>query len=265
MYKINEFSKMTGLNPSKIRFYEKNGLFKAKKDINGYRYFTAKDAFKVNAFRVLIGYGFTVGSAIEMINRDMNKGWFLETLKNQKTEIEKIIELNNCRLQNLDYVIELLEDQKENHFEVITMQDFLYVYASKGKDFSISKINGRTISKFTDILSITFCARIIKQEDLSSKNSLVQPSYVCAIPVGKEKYLGCYDKSQVNYFNLGKCIRYLRRSTREESGNIQSFNHLFDYIEKNNYSIRGDILLVPTFLNLNEEGADIETLYIPIK
>ena len=38
-YYIREFSNMTGLPQSKIRYYEKIGLFKVKRMKNGYRWF----------------------------------------------------------------------------------------------------------------------------------------------------------------------------------------------------------------------------------
>lgn len=57
-YYIREFSNMTGLPQSKIRYYEKIGLFKVKRMKNGYRWFSPEDAFRVNAFRCLLQYGF---------------------------------------------------------------------------------------------------------------------------------------------------------------------------------------------------------------
>ena len=39
-YYIREFSNMTGLPQSKIRYYEKIGLFKVKRMKNGYRWFS---------------------------------------------------------------------------------------------------------------------------------------------------------------------------------------------------------------------------------
>ena len=68
MYRINLFSKMVGLSPSKIRFYEKYGLLKVKRDSNGYRYFTHHDAFRVmpSCFNA---YGFTVEQAVRCLTR----------------------------------------------------------------------------------------------------------------------------------------------------------------------------------------------------
>ena len=43
-YRISEFAAMVGLSQSKIRFYEKYGLFEVKRSRNGYRYYTPEDA-----------------------------------------------------------------------------------------------------------------------------------------------------------------------------------------------------------------------------
>ena len=71
MYRMKEFSAMTGLPQSKIRFYEKHGLILSDRQENGYRVFTPEDAFKSNAFRVLLQYGFSIDEAVAML--DANK------------------------------------------------------------------------------------------------------------------------------------------------------------------------------------------------
>src|SRR5699024_3023552 len=70
MYRIKEFAAMTGLPPSKIRFYEKHGLLSARREENGYRVFSPEDAFRSNAFRVLLQYGFTVEQAVSMLDAE---------------------------------------------------------------------------------------------------------------------------------------------------------------------------------------------------
>lgn len=266
MYKISEFSKMVGLPPSKVRFYEKGGLLKPKIDTNGYHYFTHTDAFRVNAFRVLLQYGFTVEKAVEMLDEMQSGDLFVDSLKNQKEELEKQIDLMNNRLKRLNRVISLLQegDNYTHKFEVIEMEEYLYVHASNGVDFSISVTNADVIALFAELLSITSYARIIKKEDLLRKNKNVYPSYTCVIPASKESSLGNYDKSKVKRLQPGKCIRFYRKKTREESAKWDSFYELFLFMTENNYTIRNDILLLPTFLNLDEFGSDIEVLYVPI-
>ena len=70
MYRMKEFSAMTGLPQSKIRFYEKHGLILSDRQENGYRVFTPEDAFKSNAFRVLLQYGFSIDEAVACSTRN---------------------------------------------------------------------------------------------------------------------------------------------------------------------------------------------------
>jgi len=265
MYKISEFAKMTGLSQSKIRFYEKNKLLHVRKDVNGYRYFTRWDAFRLNAFRILLQYGFTVENATNMLDERQSGDLFINSLENKKNELLKQIEIMNCRVNKLDRVITLLKEGCENNFKIVNMEDYLYVLASNGIDFSISVKNEKTIAQFGELLSVTSYARIIMMDELLGDNEVINPSYTFAMPMSKEPFLGQYDKSQVNLLKLGKCIQYYRKETRKSSERVESFNELFHFMKINNYSINGNIILLPTFLNLDENGCDIEVLYIPIK
>ena len=83
-YYIREFSNMTGLPQSKIRYYEKIGLFKVKRMKNGYRWFSPEDAFRVNAFRCLLQYGFSIEEAVRMLDEKQQTEQFEQSLKRQR-------------------------------------------------------------------------------------------------------------------------------------------------------------------------------------
>lgn len=265
MYKINEFAKMTGLSQSKVRFYEKNGLLHVHRDGNGYRYFTRWDAFRVNAFRTLRQYGFTVEQAVKMLDERHSELQFINSLEERKEDLQRQIEIMNHRMSKLDAVIYYLKEGYSSNFEIMEIEDYLYVLASNGTDFSISFNNEKTLAQFVDLLSISSFARIISKDDLLSDNEFINPSYANAMPISKEHLLVQYDKTKVKQIKLGRCICYYRKSTREKSENKESFHDLFEFMDKNNYELCGDILLLPTFLNLDGKGNDIEVLYIPIK
>lgn len=265
MYKISDFAKMTGISQSKVRFYEKNGLLKVRKDTNNYRYFTRWDAFRVNAFRVLLRYGFTVEQAVKMLDERQSDGQFIKSLEEKREELKLEIELINSRKEILDDVITYIKEDYDNKFEVVDKEDFIVVFASRGTDFHISSENEEVLALFADLLSITSYARVISKDELINKNQIVNPSYAFAIPKSKEIYLGEYDRSKTRLIKLGRCVKYYRRSTREYSQKIESFDPLFDYLEKNKFQISSDPLLFPSFLNLDGEGSDIEVLFVPIK
>ena len=53
--------------------------------------------------------------------------------------------------------------------------------------------------------------------------------------------------------------------TREESIQKETFDGLFEHLDAHGLTICGDILIMPTFLNLDGEGSDIAVLYVPVE
>lgn len=264
-YKMNEFCKMVGFTKSKIRFYEKYGLFQEKRMENGYRYFTKEDAFRVNAFLVLQQYGFTVEKAIQMLDEAQAGEEFVGSLMERKAKLEREMELARYRAQRIDWALECIRDYKTERFIIEEESNYLYSNASNGLDFSPSIKNAKTLTKFYDLISVTRCARIITLEELLGDSPEVSPSYIIAIPEQEAHLLGEYDHSQVKRMELGRCLVYTRTKNRSESVKRESFRPILDYAAEHGLKFRGDILLVPTFLNLDEKHSDVETLLIPIE
>ena len=277
-YKISEFAAMTGMTPSKVRFYDKAGLFTSSfRDENGYRAFTPHDAFRANAFRVLLQYGFTVEKSIAMLDAAQGGDEFEESLRQLRQNLEHEADLIRYRLRRIDSSLDMLEHCRAGDyrgcahpraggsFELVDADDQVYVYASHGYDFSVSIENRDEIAAFYELLSVTNCARIISKADLENDRPTIDPSYVISMPAHEAWRLGDYDPSKIEHLDLGKCIRYHRQLTRAESLQKQTFEPLFDYLARHGYRLRGDILLLPGFMNLDGRGADIETLLVPVE
>lgn len=129
--------------------------------------------------------------------------------------------------------------------------DQLYVSASVGRDFGVSVENEREIALFYNLLSITSCARIIAKRDFDAPGDTVDPNYVIAMPESEEHRLEGVDRTHVNRLCLGKCVRFRRRMTRAESVRKETFEDLFVYLDDHGYELRGDVILFPSFLNLD--------------
>lgn len=264
-YKISEFAAMVGLPQSKIRFYEKYGLFDGKRSENGYRYYTPEDAFRVNAFRMLLQYGFTVEQAIEMLDQKQSGEVFLCSLKKQKRCLNQEMQLLSYRLERLDYAMRMINSELSSNFEVTDLEDYLYIHASYGRDFSVSVENADVIAQFVELLSITSYTRIISREDFLDEKDSVNPSYVTAIPFGEAYRLADAKDPRLRRLKLGKCLRFRRRATRAESVKKATFKEALAYLEDHGYQVRDDLVIFPSFLNLDGEGQDVETVVIPIK
>jgi len=264
-YKISEFAAMVGLSQSKIRFYEKYGLFEVKRSQNGYRYYTPEDAFRVNAFRTLLQYGFTVERAIQMLDEKQSGEKFLHSLENQQIHLNQEIQLLQYRLSRLKYAVNLIKSEPCSDLQVLDVTDYLYVHASYGRDFSVSLENDDLIALFVELLSITSYARIISCSDFSSLSDTINPSYIMTLPFSEARLLPNVHDKRLHQLNMGKCLSFQRYATREQSVKKATFQSAFTYMENHGYQMRADVLIFPSFLNLDGKGQDIETVLIPIK
>lgn len=264
-YKISEFAAMVGLPQSKIRFYEKYGLFEVKRSKNGYRYYTPEDAFRVNAFRTLLQYGFTVEQSIEMLEQKQSGDVFSNSLKAQKDHLNQEIERAKYRLQRLDAAIDLINSEPCSGFQIADSADYLYVHSSYGRDFSVSIENEDLIACFVDLLPISSYARIISPEDFDRPGDTVNPNYITALPVTESHLIPDPDDSRIHRLNMGKCLFFRRRATRIQSAKKATFEDAFSYIDTHGYQVRGHIVIFPSFLNLDGNGQDIESVLIPVR
>lgn len=263
MYQIREFAAMTGLPPSKVRFYERYGLLEDKRNESGYRVFEPEDAFRVNSFRMLLQYGFTVEAAVRLLDKEQATDEFASELHSQRARLQREADLLSYRLRRIDGALELMEAGEAADYALVDMPDQLYVNASIGRDFSVSVANEQAIAFFYDMLSVTSCARIIAKADLESSADVIDPDYVIALPETEAHKLEGCPLDQVKRLELGKCVRMRRRLTRAESLRKESFFGLRDYLCEHDLRLRGDAILFPAFLNLDGRGIDAETVIVP--
>lgn len=103
---INELSKRTGVSAHTIRFYEKSGLIKGKRDAsvksNNYFHYDEEAVEKIELIRIAKSIGFTISEIAELID-----AWY----NNQLTIAEKIAVLDK-RLLAIDDKIQQLKDMK---------------------------------------------------------------------------------------------------------------------------------------------------------
>ena len=265
VYKIKEFSAMTGLSPSSIRFYDKHGLFELNRSENGYRIFSPNDAFQSNAFRTLFKYGFSIDEAAHIVNEKQGCSEFAESLRGRKAQMQREIQELQIRIGHIDRALHHLEQEENGMCTEVEEQNFLYARASNGLDFSIAKHHRLAIAEYYELLGLTFCSRVITKADLESDSPTLDPSYVISIKEENKHLLSAEALDESEVIELGHCVFFRREATREESAQRSSYAPLYEYLEAHDLAIKGDALLFPLFLNLDGEGRDVETVYVPVK
>lgn len=262
--KIKEFSAMTGLSPSSIRFYDKHGLFECNRSENGYRVFSPEDAFRSNAFRTLFKYGFSIDEAARIINEEQGCEEFAESLRDRKAEMQREIDELQVRIHHVDRALNHIEERAGLCTEVDEC-DFYCIRASHGYDFGVASDNRSAIAEIYEHLGLSFCSRIITKEDLESNTPTLDPSYVISIKKENAHLLSEETLNAAELVELGHCVYFRREATREESAHRTSYAPLYEYLAEHDLAIKGDALLFPLFLNLDGKGRDAEAIYVPVK
>ena len=278
-YTIGMFADMVGLPQSKVRFYERSGLLPVRKLDNGYRYFLPEDAFRMNEFRVLRSYGFSVEDAIRLLGEEQSSEPFTQLLMRQRESLIAEQERLKSRVEHIDRTLNLihvgeslpqagdepLSDIEQGvRFSVVDQIDILYVRASHGRDFSVSTRNAQALAEFVHMLPTARYLRIVRRECFQGDTPEVDPDYIVGIPVTDRHKLKSSPLEQLELLKLGRCLCYIRLKSRKTSVGKETFEPIFTYLKEHGYRLRGDMLIMPTFLNLDGQGLDVELVYAPI-
>lgn len=263
---IKEFSAMTGLSQSSIRFYEKRGLLQSPREDNGYRDFSPEDAFRMNAFRKLLSYNFSIDEAINYIDSPQATDAFLTSLASRKDDIEEQIEILRRRVDTITNALGYIEQREgDNVFSLTNAPDCLYIQASVKRDFSVSMKRQETIAEFYGLLGASQCMRIIKSHLVESEARTVIPNYIIGVRQTDAHLLSRNARQHARLLPLGPCVYWRREITRSEGTKGSSYEPLRRYLREHNLKIAGDILTAPQFLNLDGKGTDVENIYVPIE
>jgi len=188
-----------------------------------------------------------------------------ERLKNRIENIDRTLNLIATGDQLLHQDIRLMNDiEQGERFSIVDQIDILYVRASHGRDFSISTRNAQALNEFVHLLPKARYLRIIRQACFNDDSPVVDPDYIVGIHVTDRSLLQSSPMNQLELLRLGRCLCYIRRESRETSVLKETFDPVFTYLHEHGYRLRGDMLIVPTFLNLDGQGQDIELVYAPI-
>lgn len=155
-YRIAEFAKMVGIEPSTVRYYEKQGLIGKARDENGYRKFDKYDAFRMNHFRSIYARGFSIKETIELMENP-ERARFIEGLRKNSEDMERELRLLEVRKHWAEETVFLLErlERGEPMLWHTTVPDFYYLPASIDGDFSVTQENGGVRGFWEEYLGYT--------------------------------------------------------------------------------------------------------------
>ena len=125
-YKISEISKLYGIGTDTVRYYEKVGILKPKRDVNGYRSYNLQDIYKLNVIRDLRELDFSTERIKEYLD--------FQSLDNTLSLLHEESALLNRQLEELS----LRRSAMERRIEVLKV-----AAAAKDGIFSLKELPPR--------------------------------------------------------------------------------------------------------------------------
>lgn len=261
-YSVKEFSAMVGLPYSSLRYFERINLIKPKKQSNNYRNFTHLDAFILNRFKYFRSLGFSVEDSLDVIE-ESDVDLVIEKLNNKEIEIQEEIRKLKEQLDGINNTRKNLECVKdgEKKYEIKFIKDKIFIPASDGLDFTISKYD--IFSKVVDMLPVSeYCSRIKNKYIFDKEN--IKKDYGISLDLDIAKERGIDLESEGQILKMGKCLVYYIDRYNKNDKFIEFIEDALIYIKENNMKIVGDIYFNGVKLKY-KNGNKGFIIYIPIE
>lgn len=222
-YKISEISKLYNIGPDSLRYYEKLGILKPKRDANGYRLYSLKEMYKLNMIRDLRSLDFSMEQINEYLEKQSVDNTLALLYEEQTLLHERIAELKKREkiIKNRITDLTSLSDISTGCFTIkecperLCVQLSEYITRDEEMDFLIKKLHKKHENKVHNFGTQSIGA-FFSMKDLMKGIPNVYTSvffvleqdtadYDFLLPAGK--YLSCYYRG--NYEQNGRRVREL--------------------------------------------------------
>lgn len=157
-YKINEISKLYGIGVDSLRYYEKIGILKPKRDVNGYRLYSLKDIYKLNIISDLRGLDFSMKQIREYLDHQSidntlallqeEEGFIAEQLRSLKNR-SQIIKERMAALKEASQVSpDVYKVKTLTERPCVRLNE--YITRDEEMDFAVKKLHRKHESKIRD-------------------------------------------------------------------------------------------------------------------
>lgn len=242
-YKIGELSAMLGIPVETLRYYEQKGLVKPIKERNGYRSFGMEDFFRLLIVKSLRGFDFSLNEIINTVNEPdpMRRINLMEEKQRQYLEV---IESYQQLVQHAQKYINAIRSVQENLWKcrieespakyAYTVIDNQYIYSADSERHELNK-------QWLERAPYWQIAFDFKKESMINHKKSNPFRWGLAIDVEDAERLQLEMDEGVRYWPPRKSI-YTVFAIRQGGRPFDKLGYLFEYIEKNNLKIAGDVL-----------------------
>lgn len=236
-YKITEVSRLYDIGVDSLRYYERLGILKPRRDTNGYRLYDLKDMYKLTVIRNLRQLGFSMAQIKEYLDGQSVENTLALLRQEQALVQEQIKKLQNREQLLKERIATLQAAQKiqtgtiviKNMPERVCVRLNQCITRDEEMDFIIKKLHRKHEEKIRDLGNQLIGAFFSMQEIQRGVGNVYHSvffvleettsDYDFVLPAGK--YASCY----------------YRGSYEQNAALVQK---MLKYLEQNNMTIEGD-------------------------
>ncbi|PWJ95660.1 DNA-binding transcriptional MerR regulator [Oceanotoga teriensis] len=237
--KIGEISKFYGISTDTLRYYEKMGIVKPERNINGYRMYSMNQIWKINVITDLRKLGFPLKMIKEYLNNrsiDNTKYFILEEMSRVDKKIDEYKKIKKSLINKLENISKA-ENVKLNDINIEYIEKrkiyFLQKIMTKDEeiDFHLKQLQIEISPMLTLFGSNNLCASI-SREDFKMNN---YNRYNGTFLLIKEN-----DDHYTDHLDEGEYLTYSYKGDYEQKKDI--FKILKKYIKENSLKVYDDII-----------------------
>jgi len=235
-YKIHEISKLYGVGVDSLRYYERLGILKPKRDTNGYRLYSLNDMYKLNILRDLRKLDFSMQQIKEYLDgQSMDNTLDLlyreqEMLRARQEELRQRETIIRDRILSLkasaDCVAGVFVVKTCSERRCVQLNE--HITRDEEMDFAVKKLHSRHEAQIRDLGNQEIGA-FFSMEDLEKGLANVYNSVFFILERGMEEYDFILPKGE--YASL--CYRGTYEQNRER------VEELLDYARSQGLVVEG--------------------------
>ncbi|WP_101697039.1 MerR family transcriptional regulator [Clostridium minihomine] len=171
-YKINEISKLYGIGVDSLRYYEKIGVLKPRRDTNGYRLYSLKDIYKLNIIRDLRQLDFSMKQIKEYLDHQSVEQT-MALLREEQELIQQQLKQLKARNRIIRERMASLAAASQIPAGVFSVKSFPnrfclqlneYITRDEEMDFAVKKLHSRHEKKIRDFGNQSIGASVSLQD-----------------------------------------------------------------------------------------------------
>ncbi|ANF97719.1 MerR family transcriptional regulator [Paenibacillus bovis] len=171
-YKISEISRLYHIGIDSLRYYEKLGILKPRRDTNGYRLYSLQDMYRLNIIRDLRQLNFSMQQIKEYLDHQ-SIDHTLELLHREQSLIQEQISQLQDKNHLLQARIEVLSAAARIHTGIFKIKKIpvrpclqlsTRITRDEEMDFAIRKLHSRHEDRIRDFGNQLYAASVLVEE-----------------------------------------------------------------------------------------------------